>query len=189
MAPASQGVESEAALAFAMAGDTARAESLAQDLGKRFALDTQVQSLWMPAIHAQVALNKKNPVPRWIPCKLLQPSSWVKLISSLIFLASILCIVRGEAYLAAGQGSAADAEFQKILDHNGIVWNCWTGALARLGVARANALQAKTSQGADADAARVRALAAYKDFLALWKDADPDIPILIAAKSEYAKLQ
>ena len=71
----------------------------------------------------------------------------------------------------------------------GIVWNCWTGALAHLGVARANALQAKTSQGADADAARVRALAAYKDFLALWKDADPDIAILKEAKAEYAKLQ
>jgi len=67
------------------------------------------------------------------------------------------------------------------------VWNCWTGALARLGVARANALQAKTSQGADADAARVRALAAYKDFLTLWKDADPDIPILKQANAEYAK--
>ena len=91
--------------------------------------------------------------------------------------------------MAAGQGSAAAAEFQKILDHSGIVWNCWTGALAHLGVGRANALQSKTSQGADADAARVRALAAYKDFLTLWKDADPDIPILIAAKSEYAKLQ
>ena len=97
--------------------------------------------------------------------------------------------VRGEAYLAAGQGSAAAAEFQKILDHSGIVWNCWTGALARLGVARANALQSRTSQGADADAARVRALAAYKDFLTLWKDADPDIPILKQAKAEYAKLQ
>jgi hypothetical protein len=109
------------------------------------------------------------------------------------FVANISCLyhvyVRGEAYLAAGRGSAAAAEFQKILDHGGIVWNCWTGALARLGVARANALQAKTSQGADADAARVRALAAYKDFLALWKDADPDIPILIAAKAEYAKLK
>jgi hypothetical protein len=69
------------------------------------------------------------------------------------------------------------------------VWNCWTGALAHLGVARANALQSKTSQGADADAARVRALAAYKDFLTIWKDADPDIPILKEAKAEYAKLQ
>ena len=66
------------------------------------------------------------------------------------------------------------AEFQKILDHSGIVWNCWTGALAHLGVARANALEAKAPQGADADAARVRALAAYRDFLTLWKDVDPD---------------
>ena len=96
--------------------------------------------------------------------------------------------LRGQAYLAAGQGNAA-AEFQKILDHSGIVWNCWTGALAHLGVARANGLRARTSQGADADAARVRALAAYKDFFALWKDADPDIPILKEAKAEYAKLQ
>jgi hypothetical protein len=97
--------------------------------------------------------------------------------------------IRGEAYLAAGQGYPAAAEFQKILDHSGIVWNCWTGALAHLGVARANALQSKTTQGAEADAARVRALAAYKEFLALWKDADPDIPILKDAKAEYAKLQ
>ena len=97
--------------------------------------------------------------------------------------------MRGEAYLAAGQGSAAAAEFQKIIDHGGIVWNCWTGALAHVGVARANALTAKTSQGADADAARDRALAAYRDFLTLWKDADPDIPILKQAKAECAKLQ
>jgi eukaryotic-like serine/threonine-protein kinase len=91
--------------------------------------------------------------------------------------------------LAAGQGSAATAEFQKILDHSGVIVNCWTGALAHLGVARANALRSRTSQGADADAARVRALAAYKDFFSLWKDADLGIPILKAAKAEYAKLQ
>ena len=97
--------------------------------------------------------------------------------------------IRGEAYLAAGQGKEADAEFQKILDHSGIAWNCWTGALAHVGVARANALQSRTSKGGDADAACVRALAAYKGFLALWKDADPDIPILKQAKAEYAKLQ
>ena len=75
--------------------------------------------------------------------------------------------LRGEAYLAAGQGKEAAAEFQRILDHGGIVWNCWAGALAHLGVARANALQAKKSQCADADLARSRALAAYKDFLTL----------------------
>ena len=78
---------------------------------------------------------------------------------------------------------------KKIIDHSGVVWNCWTGALARLGLARANAMEARTSQGADADAARVRALAAYKDFLALWKDADPGIPLLKDAKAEYANLQ
>ena len=98
--------------------------------------------------------------------------------------------IRGEAYLPSGQDSAAAAEFQKILDHSGIVWNCWTGALARLGVARSNALQSRISQGADADAAaRVRALAAYKDFLTLWKDADPDIPVLSQAQAEYEKLR
>jgi eukaryotic-like serine/threonine-protein kinase len=108
------------------------------------------------------------------------------------FVTNLSCLyptyARGEAYLAAREGKEAAAEFQKILDHSGIVWNCWTGALAHLGVARANALQAKTSQGADADAARVRAVAAYKDFLTLWKDADPNIPILSQAKAEYAKL-
>ena len=97
--------------------------------------------------------------------------------------------VRGNAYLAAGQGSSAAAEFQKIIDHSGIVWNCWTGALAHLGVARANALQSRALQGADADAARVRALAAYEDFLTLWKDADPNIPLLKQVKTEYAKLK
>jgi len=97
--------------------------------------------------------------------------------------------LRGESYLAAGQASAAAAEFQKILDHSGIVWNCWTGALAHLGVARAHALELKTLQGAEGDTARARVLASYKDFLTLWKDADPDIPILRQAKTEYAKLQ
>ncbi|HTV64589.1 MAG TPA: hypothetical protein VMD98_03240, partial [Bryocella sp.] len=109
------------------------------------------------------------------------------------FIINVSCLyptyVRGEAYLAAGQGGKAGGEFQKILDHSGIVWNCWTGALAKLGVARAYALQAKNSQGGDADAARVEALAACKGFLTLWKDADPDIPIYPEAKAEYAKLQ
>jgi hypothetical protein len=97
--------------------------------------------------------------------------------------------VRAEAYLSAQQGASAAAEFQKILDHRGLLWNCATGPLARLGLARAYALQAQSAQGADADAARAKARTGYQDFLALWKDADPDIPILIAAKSEYAKLQ
>ena len=182
LAPASQGAESEAAFGFAMAGDTARAESLAQDLGKRFPLDTQMQSLWLPTIRAQMALDRKNPTSA---LDALQAAARIELAGSCLH----SVYVRGEAYLAAGQATAAAAEFQKILDHSGIVVNCWTGALAHLGVARGNALQARTSHGADADAARVRALAAYKDFLTLWKDADTDIPILIAAKAEYAKLK
>jgi eukaryotic-like serine/threonine-protein kinase len=189
LGPTSQGMETEAALAFAMAGDTARAESLAQDLEKRFPLDTQMQALWLPAIQAQLALDRENPA---VALNALQAASSIEL-GQIQFVANMSCLyhvyVRGEAYLAAGQGSAAVVEFQKILDHSGIVWNCWTGALAHLGVARANALQSRNSQGADADAARVRALAAYKDFLTLWKDGDPDIPILKQAKAEYAKLQ
>jgi hypothetical protein len=187
--PASQAVEVEGTLAFAMVGDAARAESLAQDLNERFPLDTQMQSLWLPAIRAQLALNRSNPAAA---ISALQAASAIEL-GQIAFLANLSCLypayIRGEAYLAAGQGSAAAAEFSRILDHSGIVWNCWTGALAHLGVARAKALQSRTSQGADADAARVGALAAYKDFLALWKDADPDIPILKEAKAEYAKLQ
>ena len=188
LVPDSPGVAAEAALALAMTGGTARAESLAQGLGKRFPLDTQMQSLWLPAIQAQLALNRRNP---GLAVNTLQAASSIEL-GNISFANSTSCLyptyVRGEAYLAAGQGTAAAVEFQKILDHSGIVWNCWTGALAHLGVARANALQARNSQGADADAARGRALAAYKDFLSLWNDGDPDIPVLKEAKAEYAKI-
>ena len=193
VAPRSPGVEAEAALAFALAGDTQRAQSLAQDLNKRFPLDTQMQSLWLSAIQGQVALDGKNPAAALASLQTASPIEF----GQVQFMINISCLyptyIRGEAYLAGGQGKEAAAEFQKILDHSGIVWNCWTGALAHLGVARAYALQSKTLQGqrqdADADASRVRALTAYKDFLTLWKDADPEIPILKQAKAEYAKLQ
>lgn len=190
LVPTSQGVTAEAALAFAVAGDAARADSLAQDLNKHFPLDTQVQSLWLPAIHAQLALNHKDAASA---INSLQPALPPIEYGQISFIDNLSCLypayIRGEGYLAAEQSKQAAAEFQKILDHSGIVWNCWTGVLAHLGVARANALQARTSQGADADAARVRALAAYKYFLTLWKDADPDIPVYRQAKAEYAKLQ
>jgi len=188
-APTNGGVASEAALAFSMANDPARAESLLHNLEDKFPLNTQVQSLWLPAIRAQVALDKKDAA---LAINALKADSPIDL-GNIAFLSNLSCLyhvyVRGGTYLAARHGSAAADEFQKIIDHSGIVWNCWTGALAHLGIARAYALEAKTSQGADADAARVRALAAYKDFLTLWKDADPDIPVLKQAKAEYAKLQ
>jgi hypothetical protein len=211
LASAGQGVESEATLALALAGDTARAASLAQDLAKRFPLDTQMQRLWLPAIHGQLALERKHPAAALDALQAGSSGERSSIGSALElgqieFVLNLSCMypvyVRGEAYLAAGQGRPAAAEFQKIIDHSGIVWNCWTGALAHLGVARANALEAgyahvgtaasavRSGQSpADADAARVRALVAYKDFLTLWKDADPDIPILKQAKAEYARLQ
>lgn len=189
LAPASEGVENEAALALAMAGDTKGAKSLAQDLTQRFPLDDQMQSLWLPAIRAQLALDEKSPAAALSALAGVSPIEF----GQQIFVNNISCLyptyVRGEAYLASVQGRAASAEFQKFIDHAGIVWNCWTGAVANLGVARANALELKTAQGPDHAAARFRALAAYKKFLALWKDADPDIPILKQAKSEYAQLQ
>ena len=173
-----------------MTGDAARAESLTQDLNTRYPLETQMQSLWLPAIRVRLALRRKETA---VAVNTLRVSLPPIEYGDIAFNNNVSCLhptyIRGEAYLASGQGTAAAAEFQKILDHGGIVWNCWTGALARLGLARANAWQAKTSQGADADAARVRALAAYKDFQTLWKDADPDIPIYKQAKAEYARLQ
>jgi tetratricopeptide (TPR) repeat protein len=188
--PESAGVSAEAALAFAMAGDGAQSKSLVGDLNQRFPLHTQIQSLLLPPVRAQLALNKKNPGEA---IKDLQAASPPIEFAIIPFLVNASCLyptyIRGEAYLAAGEGSAAASEFQKILDHNGIVWNCWTGALAHLGVAQANAIEAKALQGAEADAARARALAAYRDFLKLWKDADPNVPIYKAAKAEYAKLQ
>jgi eukaryotic-like serine/threonine-protein kinase len=95
----------------------------------------------------------------------------------------MIVYVRGEAYLAAGQGKEAAAEFQKILDHSGIVWNCWTGALTRLMLCRLGIRPGLML------ILRSRALAAYKEFFVLWKDADSDIPVLKEARAEYAKLQ
>src|SRR6202161_1277425 len=108
-----------------------------------------MQLLWLPAIEAQLALDRKNPTAA---LNALQGASPVEL-GQIGFVNNISCLyqvyVRGEAYRAAGRGNEAAAEFQKILDHDGIVWNCWTGALAHLGVARANGLQARALQGKD----------------------------------------
>jgi len=171
-------VRAIAALALARAGDTAGAEKLAAELDKTFPLDTLVQRYWLPTIRAGVALERKDP-NRAI--ELLKVASTIELSLATGDLTIFLCPVylRGEAYLMLHDGSAAAAEFQKFIDHRGVVMNFPWGALARLGLARAYAMQGDT----------VKAKAAYQDFLTIWKDADPDIPILIAAKAEYAKLQ
>jgi eukaryotic-like serine/threonine-protein kinase len=170
-------VRAVAALALAQAGDTAGAEKLAAELDKAFPLDTLVQRYWLPAIRAGVALERKDP-NRAI--ELLKAASAVEL-SVPASLAIYLCpaYLRGEAYLMLHDGNRAAAEFQKFIDHRGVVGNFPWGALARLGLARAYAMQGDTA----------KAKAAYQDFLTLWKDADPDIPILKEAKAEYAKLQ
>jgi eukaryotic-like serine/threonine-protein kinase len=188
LSPESQGVQVEAALALAMIGDTSRPTSLTKKLEERYPLDTQVYSLWLSPIRAQLALDRKNPAAALAAL----PDIGAMELGQVSFLNNLSCLyptyIRGNAFLAAGKSASAATEFQKILDHSGIVWNCWTGALAHLGLARANALQARTSQGADAGEARARAIAAYSDFLTLWKEADPDIPVLKQARSEYAKL-
>jgi eukaryotic-like serine/threonine-protein kinase len=189
ISPTSQPAKSEATLAFAMAGNAALADALAQELDKAAPLNTQMQSLWLPVIRAQVELARGNAQSAVHTIEMVSQVEF----GAIFFGENLSCLypayTRGQAFLAAGQAGAAVAEFQKVVAHDGLVWGCWTGALAHLGLARASAAQAKTSQGADADAARVRALTAYKDFLTLWKDADPDIPILKQAKEEYAKLQ
>jgi predicted Zn-dependent protease len=179
LAPGSRDAEAQSALAYALAGDAARAQSLADDLAKRFPQDTVVQTVWLPTIHAQIETGRKN-ASRSI--ELLQVAAPYELgmISGNAPNSCLYAVyVRAQTYLGAHQGQLAVAEFQKILDHRGLLWNCATGALARLQIGRAYAMQGDTA----------KAKAAYQDFLTLWKDADPDIPVLIAAKSEYSKLQ
>lgn len=171
-----RGTEGVAALGLAWAGDSEHAESLLNGLAGRFPQDTLVQSVVLPTVHAQIELSRKNP-ERSI--ELLRAAAPYELTDASLGGCIYPAYVRGEAYLAANQGAAAAAEFQKILDHRGLVGECETGALAHLGIARAYALQGDT----------VKARAAYQDFLTLWKDADPDIPIYKAGKAEYAKLQ
>jgi len=171
-------VRAIAALALARAGDTAGAEKLAGELDKAFPLDTLVQRYWLPTIRAAVALERKDP-NRAI--ELLKAASTIELSDLTGNLAIFMspAYVRGEAYLMLRDGHRAAAEFQKFIDHRGLVMNFPWGALARLGLARAYAFEGDTA----------KARAAYQDFLTLWKEADPDIPILKEAKAEYAKLQ
>jgi eukaryotic-like serine/threonine-protein kinase len=165
-------VQEMAALALARAGDTAAAEKLADELNKTVPLDTLVQRNWLPVIRAAIALQRKDP-NRAI--ELLQTSSEIELGENRLLPAYL----RGEAYLMLHDGKHAAAEFQKYIDHRALVRNAPLGTLAHLGLARAYAMQGDTT----------KARAAYQDFLTIWKDADPDLPILIQAKAEYPRLQ
>ena len=168
------------ALTFAYARDDARAKALADDLDKRFPEDTIVQFNYLPTVRGKLALNKGDVSGAIQSLGAATPYELgATRTTDLDWTAMFPVFVRGEAYLAARQGSLAAAEFQKILDHRGLVLNQPIGALAYLGLGRAYVLQSDI----------LKAKAAYLDFLTLWQDADPDIPVLQQAKAEYAKLQ
>ncbi len=172
-------VQYGSALTLAYAGENGRAQALTGDLDKRFPEATIVQFNYLPTLRAKLALCRGSAAEAIKSLRVATPYELGKITGSNEWAALYPIYVRGEAYLAAHQGSGAAAEFQKIVDHRGIVINQPIGALAHLGLARAYAMQGDTA----------KAKAAYQDFLTLWKDADPDIPILKQAKAEYAKLQ
>jgi eukaryotic-like serine/threonine-protein kinase len=169
-------VQFGAALALAISGDGARAQILADDLEKRFPKDTVVRFGYLPVIRARIALNKGDPAKA---IELLQTTGPYELgASRLLFGALYPIYMRGEAYLTGRQGAEAAIEFQKILDHRGVVGSDPIGALAHLQLGRAFVLAGD----------KAKAKAAYDDFFTLWKEADPDIPILKRAHAEYAAL-
>ena len=174
-------VEYGSALALAMSGDLPHAGAIVNDLEKRFPEDTSVRFSYLPTLRGLLAIMRREPtkavdlLEAAVPNELGTPRSTIHG----YFGALYPVYVRGEAYLAAGQGREAAAEFQKILDRRGIVVSDPIGALAHLQLGRACALAGD----------KTRAVSAYEEFLLLWKDADPDLPIYKAAKAEYAKLQ
>jgi tetratricopeptide (TPR) repeat protein len=168
-------VEYGAAFALAIVGDS-RAQALANDLEKRFPENTVVRFSYLPAIRARIALNQRDTNSA---IDILQVAAPYELGATHELLGALYPVyMRGEVLLAAGQGAQATVEFQKILDHRGIVVSDPIGALAPLQMARALALSGD----------KIKSKAAYEDFFTLWKDADHDIPLLARAKSEYANL-
>jgi eukaryotic-like serine/threonine-protein kinase len=169
-----------AALALARAGDPARAGKMADDLARRFPSNNVINDYWLPTVRAAIEIDHGNPaqaieiLQTAAPYEFGNPFPQIE-VGGLLYPAYL----RGQAFLLLREGRAAAAEFQKFLDHRGIVMNCPLGALAQLGLARAYALEGDT----------VKARAAYQDFLGVWMDADPGVPILNQAKAEYAKLK
>jgi tetratricopeptide (TPR) repeat protein len=194
-------VETLAAFAFAATGEVTRAQALGTDLGRHLPVDTLVNSVYLPTLRAALAIRRGDTARALELLETVRPFDkglWAGI-------PMYSAYVRGEAHLHAGQGDKAAEQFHQVLNHRGLVGTCPVGALASLGLARAYALEAGAggtavpavrNQGSATGETPVpqpdslaKARAAYKDFLTLWKDADPDIPILKQAKAEYAKLQ
>ena len=175
-------VEYAAGLALALSGDSSRSQPLADDLEKRFPEDTFARFTYVPVLRALSALERGKPADSVAQLQTTLPYELA--VNGLNFNHYYLgglhsAYVRGEAFLALHRYAEAAAEFQKILDHRGLVGLDPIGALAHLQLGRAFVLSGDT----------IKAKAAYQDFLTLWKDADPDVPILMQAKAEYARLQ
>jgi len=172
-------VQYAAALALAAAGNE-RAGALTEQLRKQYPEDTIVQYIYVPTIQAELALRRHDPTKAIEELQSAAPYELGSPGNTAAFTPSLYPIyLRGQAYLAAQSGSEAAAEFEKILKWRGVVLNEPIAPLVHLGLAHAYAMQGDTS----------RARAAYKDFLTLWNDADPDVPILRQTRAEYEKLQ
>jgi eukaryotic-like serine/threonine-protein kinase len=170
--------EAISAIALGLAGDSAQAARLADDLGKRFPEDTLIRFDYLPMIHAAIGLRNSDAGQAVVALAAAAPYE-LGSTTPLLNFALYPIYLRGEAYLSANRGAAAAAEFQKILEHPGAAVNEPIGALAHLGLGRAYALSGDSA----------KAKTAYQDFFALWKNGDPDIPILQQAKAEYVKLK
>jgi eukaryotic-like serine/threonine-protein kinase len=164
-------LQTTAAMTLALEGESNRAQAIAEDVGKKAPPNGELNRYWLPVIRAETELNRDRGQQA---LELLKPTSGYEF--GLLSLYPVY--VRGKAYLKVRDGQQAAAEFQKIIDHRAIVTNDIVGALAHLQLGRAYAMAGDTA----------KAKAAYQDFLTLWKDADPNIPILKQAKAEYAKL-
>jgi eukaryotic-like serine/threonine-protein kinase len=177
--PGSRDAHILAALVFARIGDATRSQRLLDDLAAGHISNTVVQLAWLPTIRAQTELLGRNPRKSLELLEIVRPYERGQLIGNLSYSCMIPVYFRAEAYLDAKKGPQAFAEFQKLLDSRGIVGNCWSGALAILGQARAQALSGSKN------AAR----SSYQKFFDLWKTADSDVPILKSARAEFAKLK
>jgi tetratricopeptide (TPR) repeat protein len=179
IAPGSRDAQILAILVLTRVGEVRRARTMLDDLAAGNVSNTVVQSAWLPTVHAQAAMIEQKPAEALELLDAVKPYERGQLIGNLSYSCMIPVYLRAEAYLSTKRGPQALAEFQKLIENRGVVGNCWSGALAHLGQGRAQA------QAGSVNAART----SYQEFFALWKDADPDVPILKSARAEFAKLK
>jgi len=179
ISPNSRDAQTLAILVLARTGDLRRAQSMMDDLAAAHVSNTVVQSAWLPTIRAQASLVSEKPAQALAWLETVKPYDRGQLIGNLSYSCMVPVYLRGEAYLSTKQGALALAEFQKLTESRGVVGNCWSGALAILGQARAQAMSGNKNAARNS----------YQRFFDLWKTADTDLHILKTARAEFAKLQ